>query len=140
MAIVDIKHVQTIEEAFKSVGEGGSSFGLPVVTLTKHSDDSITADKTFEDLIGYIENNQRQAIMKIVAEDGTALTTAITQVGSFIDHTLQMEAAILMDTMVYWDEDSNLMRMFVTHYNIFEDNHISISHVYTYWTGTKEED
>lgn len=70
MAIVDIKHTQTIEEAFGQVAEGesGSGGGMLIINLTFYRDPSnaskwnAAGDKTGAEIISAIESGKTIAL------------------------------------------------------------------------------
>lgn len=71
MAIVDIKHTQTIEEAFGQVAEGGSGGGSGVFKVTFTYDETTyvtTVDKTYDEISAALASG---ALVYGVDERGT---------------------------------------------------------------------
>ncbi len=142
MAIVDKTHSQTIEEAFSQVAEGGSGggsdIGLPVVILTLHNDQSITCDKTYEELMAY--EGGAQCIVKAVTEDGTLVSATIVEVGSSYDEENNLNSADLVAKIIYWDYAAALMRCHTSKTHIYENNTVGFSETSVYWSATEVVD
>lgn len=136
MAIVDIKHTQTIEEMLKD--GGGSDIGLPVVTLTRHNDQSFTCDKTYEELTVY--EGLFQVIVKVVTEDGTLVGANIGEVGSSYDEEHDLDSVDLINKIIYWDYASAFMRCDTSKVHIYNNNTVGFSGTSVYWSATEITD